>query len=194
MRQFVFGFGRCLGAFSQRMFGQRLLLANVAISTAMGLVGDGVQQHYEVACGFQDHFQSRRSVHMGATGLTTGIVTHYWYTFLDRWWQGRTPKVILKKVLYDQILFSPVCLTVYFGTVALFERPNLNEFKEELTDKGGIVYLVEWMVWPLAQTINFYYLPLRYRVMFDTVISFGFDVFTPYIKYRGQRPTTSTSL
>lgn len=62
-----------------------------------------------------------------------GIVTHYWYALLDRWWQGRCVKVIAKKVLYDQVLFSPVCLTVYFGTVAVLEGSNMEEFKEELT-------------------------------------------------------------
>ncbi|XP_022652676.1 mpv17-like protein 2 isoform X3 [Varroa destructor] len=187
MRQFLLGLGCRLGTFSDRMFGQHLLLTNVAVSTAMALAGDGVQQYYEVACSFQDKLHIKRTMHMGAAGFTTGIVTHYWYNFLDRWWQSRAAKVVLKKVLYDQILFSPICLTIYFGTLAILDGSNYDKFKHELTDKGSTVYTVEWLIWPLAQTFNFYYLPLRYRVVFDTVISFGFDVFTPYIIYRDQR-------
>ncbi|XP_018495574.1 mpv17-like protein 2 [Galendromus occidentalis] len=187
MRLFLIAVGKQVSAVTQKLFGKHLLITNAVISTGMGIAGDGVQQYYEVSRGYQESFQMKRSSHMAAAGLTTGVVTHYWYALLDRWWQGRCVKVIAQKVLYDQILFSPVCLTVYFGTVAALEGSSMGEFKEELADKGGTVYVVEWLVWPIAQAFNFYYLPLRYRLAFDTVISFGFDVFTPYIKYRDQR-------
>lgn len=187
MRLALLALARKVSAVSSRLFGKHLLLTNVTISTVMGVVGDGVQQYYEISSGYQDKFLTKRCAHMGAAGLTTGIVTHYWYSLLDRWWQGRAVKIILKKVLYDQVLFSPVCISVYFGTVAVLEGSGMDEFKEELKEKGGTVYIAEWIVWPLAQTFNFYYLPLKYRVAFDTVISFGFDVFTPYVKYKDQR-------
>jgi len=41
--------------------------------------------------------------------------------------------------------------------------------------------LVEWLIWPPAQFINFYYLPTRYRVTYDSLISFFFDFYASYV-------------
>ena len=107
--------------------------------------------------------------------------------------RGRTQMLVLKKVLVDQIVFSPVNLLCYFATVGLLERRSLAYIFEEFKQKGmANIYLVEWGIWPAAQWVNFYLLPMRYRILFDNVISFFFDIYSPYIKYKtelkGQLP------
>ena len=113
-------------------------------------------------------------------------MTHYWYIYLDKFMgRGRTQKLVLKKVLVDQIVFSPVNLICYFATVGLLERRTLKYIYEEFKQKGmQNIYLVEWGIWPAAQWVNFYLLPMRYRILFDNVISFFFDIYSPYIKYK----------
>lgn len=113
-------------------------------------------------------------------------MTHYWYIYLDRFMgRGRTQKLVLKKVLIDQIVFSPINLVCYFGTVGLLERRSLRYIYDEFKQKGmGNIYLVEWGIWPAAQYVNFYLLPMRYRILFDNVISFFFDVYSPFVKYK----------
>ncbi|CAL1268388.1 unnamed protein product [Larinioides sclopetarius] len=150
---------------------------------AMGVAGDLVQQHYEILTDREDSWKPVRTAHMGAAGLTTGVLTHYWYILVDVFIPGSSLRCIIKKVLYDQILFSPINLTVYFGTVAILEG-STKHLKDELLEKGKKIYTAEWIVWPPAQFINFYLLPLRYRVLFDNFISFGFDIYSPYVKYR----------
>lgn len=169
------------------LFGRHLLLTNATISTVMGIVGDSVQQHYEILSGHQSNVNGVRALHMGAAGFTTGMICHYWYVLLDRWMVGRSLRAVLLKVLYDQVVFSPISLTVYFGTVGLLEQSSCSELMSETWSKGCTIYKVEWIIWPPAQFLNFYVLPLRYRVFFDNLISFGFDVYTPYIKYRDHR-------
>ena len=34
------------------------------------------------------------------------------------------------------------------------------------------------------QFFNFYFLPTRYRVAFDNVVSLGFDTYTSHVKHR----------
>lgn len=179
--------------FRHVLFGRHLVATNATISTVMGIVGDLVQQHYEVMSGHQVAINSVRTSHMAAAGLTTGMVCHYWYILLDRWMLGRSVRTVLLKVLYDQVVFSPINLVVYFGTVGLLERSSCAELSRELWFKGGTVYKVEWIVWPPAQFLNFYVLPLRYRVFFDNLISFGFDVYLPFVKYKDHRPHTNHS-
>lgn len=114
-----------------------------------------------------------------------GCLTHYWYIYLDRFMgRGRSQRLVLKKVLIDQIVFSPVNLVCYFATVGLLERRSLRYIAEEFKQKGmANIYLVEWGIWPAAQYVNFYLLPMRYRILFDNVISFFFDIYSPYVKY-----------
>lgn len=165
------------------LFRKHLLLTNATFSMAMGVAGDLVQQHYEILTGKEDELKLVRTVHMGAAGLTTGVISHYWYIIIDVFIPGSSFRKVIIKVLYDQILFSPINLFVYFGTVAILER-SLKQLKEELMEKGLKIYTAEWLIWPPAQFINFYLLPLRYRVFFDNFISFGFDIYSPYVKYR----------
>ena len=194
----------------QVLFGRRhLLLTNLTISAGMGALGDSVVQSYERLLAPEDtkghsgpevegptsteedprsepkSYQLTRTLHMTAAGLSTGFTTHYWYLGLERLLGSRrTAAVLLRKILLDQVLFSPLNLLVYFGTLGLCERTTWATVRGELLEKGlGDIYLVEWAVWPPAQLINFALLPLRYRILFDNVVSFGFDVYSPYVKY-----------
>lgn len=101
------------------VFGKRnLLLTNALISALMGAAGDSVQQNYDIVMSElkcdrgkveKVEYTSTRTVHMAAAGLTTGLVSHYWYILLDRWLGIRKcPKILAAKVLLDQALFSPV--------------------------------------------------------------------------------------
>lgn len=183
---------------NQVIFGKRnLLLTNALISAAMGAVGDSVVQSYECLSktsskGPEDGqdepekgYQLKRALHMTTAGLTTGVTTHYWYLALERMLGSRrTASVLLRKIALDQILFSPVNLLVYFGTIGLCERSTLSTFCTEYVEKGlKDIYLAEWIVWPPVQLINFALLPLRYRILFDNVVSLGFDIYSPYVKY-----------
>ena len=88
-------------------------------------------------------------------------------------------------MLVDQIVFSPVNLACYFLTIGLLERSSFKYIFDEFNQKGmQNIYLVEWSIWPLAQWINFYLLPVQYRILFDNVISLFFDVYSPYVKYK----------
>lgn len=59
----------------------------------------------------------------------------------------------------------------------------MSRVKKEIVQKGWMLYAAEWMIWPPAQVINFYWLPTRYRVLYDSTISLGYDVYTSYIKH-----------
>ena len=46
-----------------------------------------------------------------AFGLTSGFLCHFWYKYLDRILPGRGIKIVVTKIAWDQILFSPVSTT-----------------------------------------------------------------------------------
>lgn len=160
-----------------------LLYTNVSISVTLSAVGDSLQQSYEVYTGEKEKFDIIRTIHMGCSGAGLGILCHHWYKVLDRIIIGKTIDMVLKKLALDQLIFSPIMIVTFFGSLALFEENPLENFKEEVTDKFVTLYRAEWMVWPPAQIINFYFLPTRFRVLYDNTISLGYDVYTSQVKH-----------
>lgn len=86
--------------------------------------------------------------------------------------------------MLDQLICSPLIILSFFATVAIFEDDPMENFTEEVKDKFWILYKAEWVVWPPAQIINFYFLPTRYRVLYDNTISLGYDIYTSKVKHQ----------
>jgi protein Mpv17 len=154
-------------------------------------MGDVTEQIFEISSGYQTRWDYVRSLKLTATGCTVGFVCHFWYMYLDNHFHKHTHLNIFKKVFLSQVIFSPVCLVVFFLTLALINKSSPSEFYENLVTKGKKIYMVEWAVWPPASLINFYLVPLRYRVLYDNVISFGFDIYNSYVvhKHLQHRPS-----
>lgn len=120
---------------------------------------------------------------MAISGMSVGIVCHYWYRFLDARLPGKTIGTVLKKVIFDQLICSPLYIGIFFLTLGVLENKSWAEVKLEIKDKAHKLYIAEWIVWPPAQIINFYFLPTRFRVLYDNTISLGYDFYTSHVKY-----------
>lgn len=96
---------------------------------------------------------------------------------------GRTFGIVMKKVFVDQMICSPLCIGMFFITLGIVERNTWAEFKQEFKDKAQRLFIAEWVIWPPAQIINFYFLPTRFRVLYDNTISLGYDVYTSQVKH-----------
>ncbi|XP_045521571.1 mpv17-like protein 2 [Pieris brassicae] len=162
---------------------KNLFYTNVIISICLSTTGDFLEQNFELYVKEIEKYDYRRSVQMAVSGMTTGIICHNWYIFLDKVIIGRTFQMVIKKLLLDQFICSPIVIMSFFATVAIFEDNPLGSFTDEVGEKFWILYKAEWYVWPPAQIINFYFLPTRYRVLYDNTISLGYDVYTSHIKH-----------
>ncbi|XP_070149825.1 mpv17-like protein 2 isoform X1 [Polyergus mexicanus] len=168
----------------ERLFSPKnLLYTNVGISISLSGTGDILEQHYEILKGEWNRWSFIRTRNMAISGMSIGIVCHYWYNFLDTKMAGRTISTVLKKVVVDQLICSPLCISMFFLTLAVLENSSLAEFKDEVRKKAHRLYIAEWVIWPPAQVINFYFLPTRYRVLYDNMISLGYDVYTSHVKH-----------
>ncbi|XP_076376663.1 mpv17-like protein 2 [Megalopta genalis] len=160
-----------------------LLYTNVAISISLSALGDVLEQHYEILKGDWNKFSVNRTRNMAVSGMSIGIVCHYWYKYLDARLPGRSISTVLKKVVVDQLICSPLCIAIFFVTLGILERNSWSDLKNEIIRKAHILYIAEWVIWPPAQIFNFYFLPTKYRVLYDNTISLGYDIYTSQIKH-----------
>ncbi|XP_030571487.1 mpv17-like protein 2 [Drosophila novamexicana] len=171
-------------AFSKKF----LLFTNLGISISLSMLGDTMEQSYERFTGQIEGWDRTRTLRMGISGFTVGIVCHYWYQWLDYYYPKRTLKTVVHKILLDQFICSPFYIGVFFLTMGLLEDNTWEEVKEEIKDKALILYKAEWTVWPVAQLINFFFISPKYRVLYDNTVSLGYDVYTSRVKYKKKEP------
>jgi protein Mpv17 len=166
------------------LFTKYLLLTNTTITVILSGTGDLMQQYYQHLQDNRVRWDPIRTKNICLAGLVLGPVCHFWYLYLDRFLPGRSLSVILKKVLADQVVVSPVCVISFLVVLGYSEGVTKAQLKRDLLDKGPPLLKAEWLIWPPAQFVNFAFLPTRYRVLYDNTISLGFDNYYSYVKYR----------
>lgn len=175
---------RSIKTFHKKAFSPKyLLFTNICISISLSSVGDCLEQQYEIYKKEIERYSGKRTSHMALSGLTVGVVCHYWYQFIDARLPGRTFGTVMRKVFWDQMICSPVVISTFFLTLGLLENTSRAEIVEEIKDKAWKLYVAEWVVWPPAQIFNFYFLPNKYRILYDNTISLGYDVYTSKVKH-----------
>ena len=63
---------------------------------------------------------------------------------------------------------------------------HLSQFPAQVKDArelGTQLWLSEWFIWPPAQFVNFYFLPTKYRVIYDNLVSLFYDWYTSHLKH-----------
>ncbi|XP_041375456.1 mpv17-like protein 2 [Gigantopelta aegis] len=180
---------RVVSACGRQLFSKRnLLYTNIGISVSLSISGDVLQQQYQINKKTLDSWNKERTTHVAITGFLIGPLVHYWYLYLDKWFPGRTASILAKKLLLDQLVCSPIYIVIFLVTLNLLEGATWMKIKSDAVYKGGVLYTAEWVVWPPAQLINFYFLPTRFRVLYDSMVSLCFDVYWSYVRYHTQNP------
>ncbi|KXN83556.1 Protein sym1 [Leucoagaricus sp. SymC.cos] len=111
-------------------------------------------------------------------GLTISPVMGRWNAYLEARFPLKryryTKKINLgalgKRVAADQLLmcvFVALQLCYFIGFMGVTENRPPSQVIEKFRDIYGTALITNWKVWPLAQLVNFRYMPLAYRVPFS---------------------------
>ena len=128
---------------------------------------------------------------MGA--LFIAPIVHYWFGLLDA--LSRTPafagrpqwQVIGAQLVLDQSFAAPVVLASIFMVVGFFDQAlRLRPFsvracaavgRERLRADYVPTLLVNWRLWPLANTLNFWLVPPPLRVLYSNCVSVIWEIY-----------------
>ncbi len=92
-----------------------------------------------------------------------GPLATKWYLTLYRIFPQTTSRALFGRVLYDQLLWSPIILSIFFSTTALMtfgitER-GVEECRYRIKEVVPNTLMVNWAVWVPIQALNFYFVP-----------------------------------
>lgn len=172
---------------ARNLFRKHLFMTNIGISFGLSGLGDVMQQKLEhsQSTASKPKLNLSRTLNMSTSfGLTSGFLCHFWYKHLDKALPGHGVKTVFTKIAWDQILFSPICIVACFFVACHLESKSNERLLSETVQLGGRLYLAEWFIWPPAQFFNFMYLPTRYRVLYDNMVSLVYDIYTSRVKHQ----------
>jgi len=163
--------------------GRHAWIVNTLTGSALFVVGDAIEQKLEKRNGA---FNTARSCRIAAIGLFEGPPHYIFYKYLDNYFPGRSKTTIGKKILIDQLVACPMFNLQFFLGMAFLEGKNWDECWKEFVKKFPTVYLVDWMLWPPCQFINFYLIPPTYRVLYVNGVTVLWNIFLSYMKHYDQ--------
>lgn len=169
-----------------RLTTKHLLLFNTLSSGGLMFVGDIAAQKLEMYLGEKNKdkgFDWHRLLRMTIVGTLYGPLHHYYYGWVDRILPKSDGKSVFNKIMLDQFVASPLFIVSYFYSAGILEGGSIKDCNNELKFKFFTIYKADWIVWPPCQFINFYYLPLQYRVLYINFITTLYNVFLCYIKH-----------
>ncbi|PPQ97163.1 hypothetical protein CVT26_000426 [Gymnopilus dilepis] len=135
---------------------------------SLNALGDVVAQLAQLKLGTHKHGDLPRKYDVARPFMGR------WNALLERRFPLRLPgntsrisyKALGKRVASDQLVMAPAGLVFFIGAMGAMEGRNLGQIRQRYKDIFPTALLANWKVWPLAQLINFRYMPLPYRVPF----------------------------
>lgn len=123
----------------------------------------------------------------------TGPMGHFWFLALDRIVTASGPAAVLKKVLLDQLLFAPVATALFFATMKFADGKSLKDISAFLKNNLPTTLLSSYKVWPIANVINFAFVPSAYRVVFTSAVSVVWISFLSLVAGPSETPELQSS-
>ncbi|XP_017137023.1 mpv17-like protein 2 [Drosophila miranda] len=177
-----YGRGRIWNNFLAKMFGKYLAVTNIVGSGLLLVAGDAVTQQYERAI-HKRLFDFHRSGCMFLTGLAVGPVQHAFYSHLDVYLPDSKRITAVKKIFFDQMFMSPTYIFLFFYVSSLLEGKTIKESNAEIREKFLYTWMIDCLIWPAVQYLNFRFLNPRHRVVFINVTNCMYIVLLSYIKH-----------
>jgi protein Mpv17 len=103
-----------------------------------------------------------------AYGFLMAPVQHKWFGFLSKTFpliKGAGTTSALKRVAFDQLLFAPVGLGIFFTFMTVTEGGGKRAVMRKFKDVYVPALKANYLVWPMVQMLNFRVIPLQFQIV-----------------------------
>ncbi|MBZ3875654.1 Mpv17-like protein [Sciurus carolinensis] len=152
---------------------------NVLLYTGLYSAGDALQQR--LRDGPADWRQTRRVATLTMTFHAN--FNYAWLRLLERALPGRAPRVVLTKVLCDQLLGGPITLSAFYVGMSILQEKD--DIFLDLKQKFWNTYKTGLMYWPLVQLTNFSLVPIHWRTAYTGLHGFLWATFLCFSQQSG---------
>ncbi|KAJ8284011.1 hypothetical protein COCON_G00028610 [Conger conger] len=118
-----------------------------------------------------------------------GNFNYFWMRGLERRFPGNSARMVLRKVILDQTISSPIATSAFYTGMSLLEGKDdiFQDWREKFlnTYKTGLMY------WPFVQFLNFTLVPLYLRTTFTGGCAFVWAIFLCFSRQSGDGTATA---
>ncbi|KAI3387079.1 hypothetical protein SNEBB_000644 [Seison nebaliae] len=104
-------------------------------------------------------------------------IVYNWYLYLDYIFTNRSVFSPLLKMSCDQLLMSPILNASFLAYMSYTRYWNWQTTQMVVVQQYGKVMKFNYLLWPLAQLINFYLIHISYRIMFVGIVGIVWGTF-----------------
>ncbi|KAK3307204.1 uncharacterized protein B0T15DRAFT_393740 [Chaetomium strumarium] len=136
-----------------------------------------------------DPTRTARSLLIGAV---SSIPSYKWFVWLSENFNYSSRILsLVTKVVVNQLCFTPVFNTYFFGMQALLSGATLPETWERITKTVPVSCVNSCKLWPAVTAFSFAFLPLEYRPVFGGVIAVGWQTYLSYLNRLAERSSAA---
>lgn len=118
-----------------------------ASGLALGLIPDLMAQRYEILSKTREKIDLRRIAVMSAVGAVSGgLIIRQMFDFNVDTFQGSGLSQTVKRVLFDQFVFTPPYLGSFFAAMHIMNKGKLKDLPYATLKKLSEVLPVNWLV------------------------------------------------
>lgn len=114
-------------------------------------------------------------------GFLMAPVQFKWFQFLSRSFPMDAKSsgfgAALKRVAFDQLIFAPVGIAVFFTAMTVAEGGGRRAISHKLRDMYLPTLKANYMVWPLVQIINFRLMPIQFQLPFVSTVGIAWTAY-----------------
>lgn len=121
-------------------------------------------------------------------GLCIAPFCHNWYRFLEHLvpiprtaTNGVKLRLASKRMLLDQLFAAPIFTAGFFVSRGVVAGEDTTGIAEKMKKDYWKVLGAGAVVWPQAQLVNFFFVPLHYRVLYTNAVGLGWSTFTSVV-------------
>ncbi|CAN8032019.1 hypothetical protein HPB47_002281 [Ixodes persulcatus] len=130
----------------------------------------------------RDSIDVQRAVRFFLVGLAySGPTQRAWLILMDkRLVRSTGPVATVKKLVLDQLAFAPVSVFGFLGVLGVLQGRNMADIERSIREKYSTMMKTFYKLWPVAQIINFRYVPLPYRLLYANCVSLVWNTYTSW--------------
>ncbi|XP_053619588.1 mpv17-like protein 2 [Plodia interpunctella] len=114
-------------------------------------------------------------------------VFYGWMKYSGRFFKRKDLKTAIIRAAIEQVSYSPLAMAYFFFGMSALEMKPLKTCVNEVREKFWPTYKIGVVFWPTAQTINFYFISEKNRIVFVSAASFVWTVYLCHVKSKKQR-------
>ncbi|KAH7858945.1 hypothetical protein Vadar_029683 [Vaccinium darrowii] len=111
--------------------------------------------------------------------IYSGPFGHFYHKLMDRIFKGKKGNTtVAQKVVLEQLSASPwnnILFMMYYGLVV--EGRPWGLVKNKVRNDYPSIQLTAWKFWPIVGWINYQYVPIQFRVLFQSFVGSCWAIF-----------------